>query len=43
MPSTLLELGFITNFQDATILNAAVNQQEIAAQIAKGIDTFFGK
>ena len=43
MPSTLLELGFITNFQDATILNAAVNLQEIAAQIAKGIDTFFGK
>lgn len=43
MPSALLELGFITNFQDATILNASASQQKIAVQIANGIDKFFGK
>lgn len=43
MPSTLLELGFISNFQDATILNTEMSQQEIAVQIAQGIDTFFGR
>ena len=41
MPSTLLELGFISNYQDATILNAEASQKDIAVQVAKGIDQFF--
>lgn len=43
MPSTLLELGFISNYQDATILNAEASQKDIAVQVAKGIDQFFNK
>lgn len=43
MPSVLLELGFITNYDDAKIMNAAAGQQEIALEIANGIDKYFGK
>lgn len=43
MPSTLLELGFITNYQDAMILNSAANQKDLAREVANGIDKYFGK
>lgn len=43
MPSVLLELGFISNYDDARIMNAAAGQQEIALEIANGIDKYFGK
>lgn len=43
MPSTLLELGFITNYHDAMILDSAASQKEIAKEIANGIDQYFAK
>ncbi|MPN60654.1 hypothetical protein SDC9_208385 [bioreactor metagenome] len=43
MPSTLLELGFITNYQDAMILNSSANQKELAREVANGIDNYFGR
>ncbi|GEM_PF-3646914 len=43
MPSSLLELGFLSNQQDAVILNNPTNQQRLAEQIANGIDRYFGR
>lgn len=43
MPSTLLELGFITNYQDAMILNSSANQKDLAREVANGIDNYFGR
>lgn len=43
MPSSLLELGFLTNQNDAVILNNPTNQQRLADQIANGIDKYFGR
>lgn len=42
MPSTLLELGFITNYQDAVILDSSAGQKDIAKEISNGIDKYFG-
>lgn len=42
MISSLLELGFITNYQDAVILDSSKGQKDIAREIANGIDEFFG-
>ena len=42
MPSSLLELGFLTNKADSIILANTVNQDELARQIADGIDRYFG-
>ena len=43
MPSTLLELGFITNYHDALIMDSSASQKDIAREIADGIDEYFKK
>ncbi len=42
MPSTLLELGFISNYHDAVIMDDSASQKQMAREIADGIDEYFG-
>lgn len=41
MPSTLLELGFITNREDVVVLDSNDGQYNMAVQIANGVDRYF--
>lgn len=43
MPSTLLEMGFITNYHDAIIMDSSASQKDLAREIANGIDEYFKK
>ena len=42
MPSSLLELGFLTSKTDSMILGNKDNWDELATAIADGIDQYFG-
>lgn len=41
MPSSLLEMGFLTNLQNALTLNSSTGQSGLATQISNGIDRYF--
>ncbi|EIT86261.1 N-acetylmuramoyl-L-alanine amidase [Fictibacillus macauensis ZFHKF-1] len=43
VPSTLLELGFLSNPLEATTMKTAVFQDQAARGIVKGIQVYFGK
>lgn len=42
-PSVLLEAGFISNRNEAVLLNSARYQEQIAAAILEGLDSYFKK
>ncbi len=42
VPSTLIEMGFMTNYSDDSYMNQKANRKTMAAGIADGIDDYFG-
>lgn len=43
MPSVLIELGFLSNPEDASLLSAPRHQTRLAEAIVRGLDQFFAK